>query len=52
MYSESTPLAKVLGKREATKFRTARGITTVGDLLGYWPRRYQSPESDLGAATM
>ncbi|GAA4108853.1 ATP-dependent DNA helicase RecG [Knoellia locipacati] len=50
MYSESTPLSKVLGKREATKFRTARGITTVGDLLGYWPRRYQSPESNLAAA--
>ena len=52
MYSETTPLSKVLGKREATKFRTARGITTVGDLLGYWPRRYQSPESNLGAATV
>ena len=52
MYSESTPLTKVLGKREATKFRTARGITTVGDLLGYWPRRYQSPESNLAAATV
>ena len=52
MYSESTPLSKVLGKREATKFRTARGITTVGDLLGYWPRRYQSPESNLAAATI
>lgn len=50
MYTESTPLAKVLGKREATKFRTARDITTVGDLLGYWPRRYQSPESNLAAA--
>ncbi|GGB85896.1 ATP-dependent DNA helicase RecG [Knoellia flava TL1] len=52
MYSESTPLSKVLGKREATKFRTARDITTVGDLLGYWPRRYQSPESNLAAATI
>ncbi|WP_404383889.1 ATP-dependent DNA helicase RecG [Knoellia locipacati] len=52
MYSETTPLTKVLGKREATKFRTARGITTVGDLLGYWPRRYQSPESNLAAATV
>ncbi|MFW5474508.1 ATP-dependent DNA helicase RecG [Knoellia sp. CPCC 206450] len=52
MYSESTPLSKVLGKREATKFRTARDITTVGDLLGYWPRRYQSPESNLAAATV
>jgi ATP-dependent DNA helicase RecG len=52
VYSETTPLAKVLGKREATKFRTARGITTVGDLLGYWPRRYQSPESNLAAATV
>ncbi|CAN7498550.1 ATP-dependent DNA helicase RecG [Knoellia sp. LjRoot47] len=52
MYSETTPLSKVLGKREATKFRTARGITTVGDLLGYWPRRYQSPESNLAAATI
>jgi len=52
VYSESTPLSKVLGKREATKFRTARDITTVGDLLGYWPRRYQSPESNLAAATV
>ncbi|KGN36713.1 ATP-dependent DNA helicase RecG [Knoellia subterranea] len=50
MYSESTPLSKVLGKREATKFRTARNISTVGDLLGYWPRRYESPESNLAAA--
>ncbi|KGN31843.1 ATP-dependent DNA helicase RecG [Knoellia sinensis KCTC 19936] len=52
MYSESTPLTKVLAKREAKKFVDARGIATVGDLLAYWPRRYQSPESNLAAATV
>ncbi|EAP97699.1 putative ATP-dependent DNA helicase [Janibacter sp. HTCC2649] len=50
MYDESTPLTKVLDKREAKKFKDARGIETVGDLLAYWPRRYQSPESNLAAA--
>lgn len=50
MYSESTPLTKVLAKREAKKFAAARGISTVGDLLGYWPRRYQTSESNLGQA--
>lgn len=50
MYDESTPLTKVLDKREAKKFKDSRGIETVGDLLAYWPRRYQSPESNLAAA--
>lgn len=50
MYDESTPLTKVLDKREAKKFKDSRGIETVGDLLAYWPRRYQSPKSNLAAA--
>ncbi|MFC7486830.1 ATP-dependent DNA helicase RecG [Knoellia sp. CPCC 206453] len=50
MYDESTPLTKVLDKREAKKFKDSRGIETVGDLLAYWPRRYQSPASNLAAA--
>ncbi|KGN42678.1 ATP-dependent DNA helicase RecG [Knoellia aerolata] len=52
MYTESTPLTKVLASREAKKFKDSRGIVTVGDLLAYWPRRYQSPESNLAAATV
>ncbi|MFW5468984.1 ATP-dependent DNA helicase RecG [Knoellia sp. CPCC 206435] len=52
MYTEATPLTKVLAAREAKKFKDSRGITTVGDLLAYWPRRYQSPESNLAAATV
>ena len=52
MYTESTPLTKVLASREAKKFKDSRGIATVGDLLAYWPRRYQSPESNLAAATI
>ncbi len=52
MYTESTPLTKVLASREAKKFRDSRGIATVGDLLAYWPRRYQTPESNLAAATV
>ena len=50
MYDESTPLTKVLDKREAKKFKDSRDIATVGDLLAYWPRRYQTRESNLGAA--
>ncbi|MFC7491751.1 MULTISPECIES: ATP-dependent DNA helicase RecG [unclassified Knoellia] len=50
MYDESTPLTKVLDKREAKKFKDSREIETVRDLLAYWPRRYQSPESNLAAA--
>ena len=52
MYDESTPLTKVLDKREAKKFKDSRGIATVGDLLAYWPRRYQDRESNLAAATI
>lgn len=52
MYDESTPLTKVLDKREAKKFKDSRGIATVGDLLAYWPRRYQNRESNLAAATI
>jgi ATP-dependent DNA helicase RecG len=50
VYDESTPLTKVLDKREAKKFKDSRGIVTVGDLLAYWPRRYQDRESNLAAA--
>ena len=52
MYTESTPLTKVLAAREAKKFKDSRAIETVGDLLAYWPRRYQTPESNLAAATV
>ncbi|MBP6997432.1 MAG: ATP-dependent DNA helicase RecG [Phycicoccus sp.] len=45
-----TLLWKVIGKPAAKKFETGRGIVTVGDLLGFWPRRYRTREADLGGA--
>ncbi|WGD38399.1 ATP-dependent DNA helicase RecG [Lysinibacter sp. HNR] len=37
-----TSLSKVLGGRTATAFEKAFGYTSVGDLLGHYPRRYAS----------
>ncbi|MGL5929473.1 MAG: DEAD/DEAH box helicase, partial [Dermatophilaceae bacterium] len=48
MATESTPLTKVIGST-AHEFVKARGISTVGDLLAFWPRRYRTRESDLGS---
>lgn len=50
MATESSPLAPIIATA-AKKFATARGIHTVGDLLAFWPRRYRTRESDLGAVT-
>ncbi len=47
MLTESSRLTKVLRPAQATKFAKERGIETVGDLLGYWPRRYRTKESNL-----
>ncbi|MGL5865123.1 MAG: ATP-dependent DNA helicase RecG [Dermatophilaceae bacterium] len=48
MATELTPLTKVIGST-AHEFVKARGVTTVGDLLAFWPRRYRTRESDLGS---
>ena len=48
MLTESSPLTKVIRPNQASKFASGRGIETVGDLLGFWPRRYRTKESDLG----
>ncbi|MGL4743622.1 MAG: ATP-dependent DNA helicase RecG, partial [Dermatophilaceae bacterium] len=48
MVTESTPLTKVIGST-ALEFVKVRGITTVGDILAFWPRRYRTRESDLGS---
>lgn len=50
MVSESTPLRSVLGGRTAGPLAASRGLRSVGDLLGFWPRRYRSRESDLAEA--
>lgn len=44
----ATPLSRILNRSLAGRFRTARGIETVGDLLDFWPRRYRTREADLG----
>ena len=46
--TESSKLAPIIATA-AKKFATARNIHTVGDLLAFWPRRYRTRESDLGA---
>jgi ATP-dependent DNA helicase RecG len=46
--TESTRLDRVVKPASARKFASARGIETVGDLLGFWPRRYRTREADLG----
>jgi ATP-dependent DNA helicase RecG len=44
---ESTKLDKVLGARTAGTLSRHRNLTTVGDLLEFWPRRYLEHTSDL-----
>lgn len=44
----ATPLSKILNRQLVSRFRTARNIETVGDLLDFWPRRYRTREADLG----
>ncbi|MEO6789514.1 MAG: ATP-dependent DNA helicase RecG [Ornithinibacter sp.] len=51
MASESSKLAPIIATA-ATPFAKTRDIHTVGDLLAFWPRRYRSRESDLGAVTV
>ncbi|XVX19228.1 ATP-dependent DNA helicase RecG [Actinomycetota bacterium] len=41
-----TRLERVLGA-SAKHFEKGRGLVTVGDLLGYWPRRYVDYKADL-----
>ncbi len=50
MASESSPLRPVIAQA-AAEFAKHRDIHTVGDLLAFWPRRYRTRESDLGAVT-
>ncbi|MGA8980748.1 MAG: ATP-dependent DNA helicase RecG [Pedococcus sp.] len=47
MVDESTKLDKVLGARTAGTLARHRNLTTVGDLLEFWPRRYLEHTSDL-----
>ncbi len=47
MVDESTKLDKVLGARTAGTLAKHRNLTTVGDLLEFWPRRYLEHTSDL-----
>ena len=47
--TEATRLRPLIGDHPAARLR-ARGIETVGDLLGWLPRRYVDYESDLSAA--
>ena len=47
MVDESTRLDKVLGARTAGTLAKHRNLTTVGDLLEFWPRRYLEHTSDL-----
>ena len=49
MATESSKLAPIIASA-ATQFAKARDITTVGDLLAFWPRRYRTRDSDLGTA--
>ena len=48
MATESSPLRPIIAQA-AAEFAKHRDIHTVGDLLAFWPRRYRSRESDLGA---
>ena len=50
MASESSPLRPIIAQA-AAEFAKHRDIHTVGDLLAFWPRRYRTRESDLGAVT-
>ncbi len=48
MATETSPLRPIIAQA-AAEFAKHRDIHTVGDLLAFWPRRYRSRESDLGA---
>ncbi|WP_307812625.1 ATP-dependent DNA helicase RecG [Phycicoccus sp. CSK15P-2] len=48
MATESSPLRPVIAQA-AAEFAEHRDLHTVGDLLAFWPRRYRTRESDLGA---
>ncbi|PKW25899.1 ATP-dependent DNA helicase RecG [Phycicoccus duodecadis] len=50
MATESSPLRPIIAAAEK-EFAKHRDIHTVGDLLAFWPRRYRTRESDLGAVT-
>ncbi len=50
MATESSKLAPIIATAAKT-FAKERDIHTVGDLLAFWPRRYRTRESDLGAVT-
>ncbi len=50
MATEASRLSPIIATA-AKKFAAARDIHTVGDLLAFWPRRYQTRESDLGSVT-
>ena len=48
MAREDTRLKGLLGGQAASRLAKHRDIETVGQLLGFWPRRYRSAEADLG----
>ena len=47
MVDENTRLDKLLGARTAGTLAKHRELSTVGDLLEFWPRRYLEHTSDL-----
>jgi ATP-dependent DNA helicase RecG len=47
-----TPLAKLLGGPTAKKLAGARDLHTVGDLLGFLPRRYLDPATTTDLSTL
>ncbi len=49
MATESSRLDRIIATA-AKQFERARGITTVGELLAFWPRRYRTRDADLGTA--
>ena len=50
--TSSTPLVKLLGGPTATKLAKARDLHTVGDLLGFLPRRYLDPATTTDFSTL
>src|SRR4051812_50049646 len=47
-----TPLVKLLGGVSANKLAKARDLHTVGDLLGFLPRRYLDPATTTDFSTL
>jgi ATP-dependent DNA helicase RecG len=47
-----TPLVKLLGGASANKMAKARDLHTVGDLLGFLPRRYLDPATTTDFSTL